>query len=112
MFRGALVTAIYRKTTEISIVALDNSAAVTLMSTDVERIVQGCRQMHELWVNIIQVAFATWILERTLGVASVAPFGICLRMFINTRFTNRFCYPSLFAWDRIANKASIFHWGS
>jgi len=31
MLRGALVTAIYRKTTEVSIVALDNSAAVTLV---------------------------------------------------------------------------------
>ena len=62
MVRGALVTAIYRKTTEISIVALDNSAAVTLMSTDVERIVQGFRSLHEVWANVLQIGFAVWIL--------------------------------------------------
>jgi ATP-binding cassette subfamily C (CFTR/MRP) protein 1 len=47
MARGSLVTAIYRKTTEISITALDNSGAVTLMSSDVERIVNGLEMIHE-----------------------------------------------------------------
>jgi len=47
------------------------------MSTDVERIVQGCRQVHEVWANAVQVIFATWILERELGVACIAPVGIC-----------------------------------
>lgn len=48
MLRGILVSAIYTKTTEISITALDNSAAVTLMSTDVERIVGGLEGFHDL----------------------------------------------------------------
>jgi hypothetical protein len=48
MLRGTLVGAIYAKTTEVSITALDNSAAVTLMSTDVERIIGGLEGFHDL----------------------------------------------------------------
>jgi ATP-binding cassette subfamily C (CFTR/MRP) protein 1 len=72
------VTIIYRKTTEISLTALDNSAAVTLMNTDVERIIQGLRMMHEDCANIIQVGIATWLLQRELGVACVAPIAVSI----------------------------------
>ena len=78
MLRGSLVAAIYRKTTEISLTALDNSAAVTLMSTDVERIVMGLKMMHEFWANLIQVGIATWLLQRELGGACVAPIALTI----------------------------------
>jgi ATP-binding cassette, subfamily C (CFTR/MRP), member 1 len=78
MLRSTLVTAIFTKTTEISITALDNSAAVTLMSTDVDRIVLGLRKVHELWVNAIQIIFATWLLEREVGVSCIAPVIVAL----------------------------------
>jgi hypothetical protein len=38
MARGALASAIYKKTTQFKISVADDSAALTLMSTDVERI--------------------------------------------------------------------------
>jgi ATP-binding cassette, subfamily C (CFTR/MRP), member 1 len=83
IIRGSLVTTIYRKTTEISLTALDNSAAVTLMSTDVERIVNGMRLMHEFWANLIQVFIATYLLQRELGVACVAPIAVSIGGFIH-----------------------------
>jgi len=73
ILRGVLVTAIFNKTTEISITALDNSAAVTLMSTDVERIVRGLRKFNELWASVIQIIFATWLLQREIGLPCLAP---------------------------------------
>lgn len=76
------MTAIYRKTTEISLTALDNSAAVTLMSTDVERIINGLRMMHEFWANLIQVCVATWLLQQELGVACVAPIAVSIGKFL------------------------------
>jgi ATP-binding cassette subfamily C (CFTR/MRP) protein 1 len=76
------VTAIYRKTTEISLTALDNSAAVTLMSTDVERIINGLRLMHEFWANLIQVVIATYLLQREIGVACVAPIAISIGKYL------------------------------
>jgi ATP-binding cassette subfamily C (CFTR/MRP) protein 1 len=68
MTRGALVSAIYRKTFVIGINSLDNSAAVSLMSTDTERIMVGLIFLHEVWANLVQVGLATWLLSIEVGV--------------------------------------------
>jgi ATP-binding cassette, subfamily C (CFTR/MRP), member 1 len=86
MIRGTLVTAIFQKTTEISITALGNSTSVTLMGTDVERIMRGLRDMHELWANVIQVTLATWLLSRQLGLACIAPLVIAGGIYCNLIF--------------------------
>lgn len=89
MVRGALVTAIYRKTTEISITALDNSAAITLMSTDVERVEFGLRMIHEFWASVLQIGLGTYILERELGVAVVAPVALALGILSSRSRSNK-----------------------
>ncbi|KAJ4254441.1 hypothetical protein NW762_010039 [Fusarium torreyae] len=76
MIRGCLVTAIYQKTTQIKITAADDSAALTLMSTDVERILFGAWKAHDLWANTIEVAIGCWLLHEKLGVAFVSPLII------------------------------------
>jgi ATP-binding cassette, subfamily C (CFTR/MRP), member 1 len=86
MVRGSLVSSIYYKTTEISITALNNSAAVTLMSTDVERIEQGLRDTHELWANVVQVGLATWLLQRELGLACLVPIVIAVCEYFPHRY--------------------------
>ncbi|KAH7118766.1 multidrug resistance-like protein [Dendryphion nanum] len=78
MLRGTLVSAVYTKTTEISITALDNSAAVSLMSTDVERLILGLRGLHDIWANMLQFALATWLLESRLGWACVGPIIVII----------------------------------
>lgn len=79
MIRGCLVSAIYQKTTELSLGAIDNtSAAVTLMSADVERIVLGLKMGHEIWAGLFQVGLATWLLEGQLGIACLAPIIIAI----------------------------------
>ena len=52
------------------------------MSTDVERIIVGLRTMHEFWANLIQVVIATYLLQRELGVACVAPIAISISRFL------------------------------
>ncbi|KAL1862998.1 hypothetical protein Daus18300_008154 [Diaporthe australafricana] len=79
MARGALVAAIYSKTTEVGLPAADNSA-LTLMSGDIERIIAGFLNVHELWANTAQVAIACWLLSRQIGLAFLAPLivvGVC-----------------------------------
>lgn len=78
MIRGSLVSAIYVKTMEISITALENSQAVSLMSTDIQRIVDGLKFVHEIWANLLQIAVATWLLSREIGVACIAPVAISI----------------------------------
>lgn len=75
MARGALVAAIYTKTTEAGLPAADNSA-LTLMSGDIERIIAGFLNVHELWANTAQVAVACWLLSRQIGLAFLAPLVV------------------------------------
>lgn len=76
MVRGMLVSAIFKRTTELSIKAIAFSTAVTLMSTDIERIQGGCRDLHEIWANVIEAGLANWLLERELGFAFLAPIVV------------------------------------
>ncbi|KAK5989625.1 ABC multidrug transporter B [Cladobotryum mycophilum] len=71
--RGCLVAAIYKKTTEIDTSQYDMTAPIALMSTDIERILQGCKDLHEIWANTAQVGISIWLLYENLGVACVAP---------------------------------------
>ncbi|KAH7165470.1 P-loop containing nucleoside triphosphate hydrolase protein [Dactylonectria macrodidyma] len=73
MLRGVLVSAIFSKATETSITAADDSAAVTLMSSDVEVIVRAVKEIHEFWANIIQIGIATWLLSIQIGYAALGP---------------------------------------
>lgn len=61
---------------KISINALDNSAAVTLMSIDVERIQEGLQEFHEVWASIVQTCIATYILKTEVGLACLAPLVV------------------------------------
>ncbi|KAL9610623.1 MAG: hypothetical protein Q9167_004697 [Letrouitia subvulpina] len=81
MIRGILTAAVFRKTIHIQITASDDKAAVTLMSTDVDRIVTGLREIHELWANFVQIAIATYLLEIELGYACIAPLVVAALSF-------------------------------
>jgi ATP-binding cassette subfamily C (CFTR/MRP) protein 1 len=81
MARGCLAAAVYKKTTQARLDAADDSAAVTLMSTDVERIRVGFLTVHEFWANAIQGGVASYLLYRQIGpafAASLVVIGICV----------------------------------
>lgn len=62
--RGSLVSLIFRKSLELP---KSDMASLTLMSTDVERIVQGMQYVHEAFVSFFTLGVALWLLERQLG---------------------------------------------
>ncbi|WYZ35872.1 hypothetical protein EsH8_X_000519 [Colletotrichum jinshuiense] len=78
MSRGCLSAVIYKKTTEAAIGGAGDAAAVTLMSTDTERIIRGFYSLHEVWANVIEIALGCWLLERQLGASFVAPVIVIL----------------------------------
>ncbi|UZP45665.1 hypothetical protein NXS19_013477 [Fusarium pseudograminearum] len=84
LLRGVLVSAVFSKATELSTTATDDSAAVTLMSSDVDVIVRAVREIHEFWANIIQLAIATWLLSTHIGYAASGPIIISLIALIAT----------------------------
>lgn len=56
MIRGSLVSLIYANTLEKTTDKLDESAAITLMSTDVKRIASSLQNIHEIWAAPIEIA--------------------------------------------------------
>lgn len=78
MVRGALVTLIYDSTLLLEATAAADSAAVTLMSTDVDRIVLGLEDIDSLFAAPIEVAVAVFLLYRELGLACLMPVIIAL----------------------------------
>lgn len=81
MLRSILVTETFITATKARIGTNDDSAALTLMSTDIERIRMGFRQLHDIWASLIQAALCAWLLDRRLGVIFVAPIGVVVLCF-------------------------------
>ncbi|KAF4624072.1 hypothetical protein G7Y89_g14101 [Cudoniella acicularis] len=96
--RGCLVAAIYRKTTDIDVARYDMTAPVSLMSADIERILQGCKDFHEIWANAVQVAIAVWLLYRELGVACVAPAIVAIQSSIGSVLMSSYADKSQVKW--------------
>lgn len=94
--RGMLSTAVFHHTTSISVSLAEDKAAVTLMSTDIDRITNGIRDIHELWANTIQIGIATYLLQRELDYACVAPVVIAGLALVSTTYLSR--------WTRIFQK--------
>ncbi|KAL1981958.1 hypothetical protein VTN96DRAFT_1970 [Rasamsonia emersonii] len=78
MVRGGLVSMLTRKTTHLSARDIDPAASLTLMSADIEQIVQGWQTMHEIWANLAEIAVGIVLLEGQLGVSCVVPIGVSL----------------------------------
>ena len=71
--RGNLVSLIYSKTVDLSVTELNESVAVTLMSSDVQTICDGFQLINDLWGVPIELAIALYLLTRQLGIATLAP---------------------------------------
>lgn len=82
MLSSILVPEIFTKATVARVNATDNNAALTLMSTDMERIRMGFRNLHEVWACLLQVALAAWMLYRRLDVGFIAALGLLIFCFI------------------------------
>lgn len=68
----------YEQTLALQPEDLNDSAALTLMGTDVERAISNLQSIHELWASVIEVGIALWLLARQLGVACLVPLVIAL----------------------------------
>lgn len=98
MARSILVTETFINATKAPLGTGDDSAALTLMSTDIERIDMGFRPLHDIWASIIQVALASWMLYNQLGVVFVAPIGVVIVCFTGLVILMNFTGDSQRAW--------------
>lgn len=112
MVRGSLTAAIFAKTLILPSNTADEAAAVTLMSTDVQRIGDALAQMHEVWASVIEVGIGVWLLSRQISYAVTGPIAVtCLSIF-STMAVSKRIGPAMGAWmgvvqTRIDISASI-----
>jgi ABC-type multidrug transport system fused ATPase/permease subunit len=107
MIRSILVPAIFIKATNARVGTADG-AALTLMSTDMERIRMGIRTLHELWACLLQVGLAAWMLYRRLGVVFVAAIGIVILCFVCLGVLINFTGDSQRAWmSRVQRRVGL-----
>ncbi|KAK2813402.1 hypothetical protein FQN50_000718 [Emmonsiellopsis sp. PD_5] len=78
MMRGGLVSLVYDKTASLAVNAVEPGASVTLMNTDMEKISAGFQFAHDLWASLIEIALATYLLERQLGAVCAIPLGVAI----------------------------------
>lgn len=76
--RAGLTAKIYRHTTELGMNDVKDAAALTLMGSDVERIVQALRFVHEVWASLPEIAVAVWLLANKISFACVVPLVVSL----------------------------------
>ncbi|KAF5605191.1 multidrug resistance-associated 1 [Fusarium subglutinans] len=108
LLRGMLVSAVFSKATDLSITITDDSAAVTLMSSDVDVIVRAVREIHEFWANIIQLAIATWLLSTHIGYAAVGPIIVSLVALIATVLVSPLARKYQISWlDKTQKRVGI-----
>lgn len=74
--RSGLTAIIYQHTINLRGSDVKDSAALTLMGTDVERVVESLRFVHEVWASLPEVAVAVYLLARQVSYAAIIPVVI------------------------------------
>ncbi|KAH8728019.1 putative ABC multidrug transporter [Phaeosphaeriaceae sp. PMI808] len=97
MVRSILVTEIFMKAMKDPI-GISDDAALTLMSTDIERIRVGTRALHETWASALQAGVAAWLLYEQLGVVFVAALALIVFCFTGLGILISFTGDSQRAW--------------
>ena len=98
MARGGLISIVYRKIASLCLKDIDPATSMTVMSADIERIVQGWQSMHEIWASFMEVGLAVYLLERQLGVACVVPVVVSIRKYTTLKLAITVTRVRLIRW--------------
>lgn len=71
MYRGGLASLVFKKTLKLQTTSIRESAPVTLMSTDIETIVQAGTPLHDIWASFLELPVAIYLLYQHVGVPSL-----------------------------------------
>nr|XP_036577471.1 ABC multidrug transporter [Colletotrichum truncatum]KAF6784469.1 ABC multidrug transporter [Colletotrichum truncatum] len=104
MMRGVLASVVYRYTTTLKLSAADDSTALTLMNTDVERFQIGIGFFHDYWANPTEIAIACWLLQRQIGAAFLAPIGLIAACAAAALLLSKFIIQRQIVWMQAIEK--------
>ncbi|POR36613.1 Uncharacterized protein TPAR_03195 [Tolypocladium paradoxum] len=106
--RSGLVSKIYRDTTALRLTDVKDAAAITMMGTNVDRIIESVSQVHELWASVPEIGVATWLLARQISVASILPLIICLVSVVGASRIAAHFGPAQMAWiQRVQERVAV-----
>nr|RBQ92112.1 hypothetical protein FVER53263_07622 [Fusarium verticillioides] len=72
MYRGGLVSLIFKKTLKLKTTSIKDSAPVTLMTADVETIVAAGASVHDMWANMLELPVGIYLLYRQVVTTIVS----------------------------------------
>lgn len=81
MFRSGMVALIYEKTLVLKDGVYDESAAMSLMSNDVDQISFVLEEMNEIWSRVLEIAIGLPLLTHQLGWVSIVPLIVVISKF-------------------------------
>ncbi|KXH32504.1 hypothetical protein CSIM01_13585 [Colletotrichum simmondsii] len=67
LFRGGLISLIFKKTLSLDASIIKDSAPVTLMSVDIEAIAASMTFIHDVWAAAIELPVGVYLLYRQVG---------------------------------------------
>lgn len=76
--RGSLISLIYSTTFRSGSSFSNNTASLTLMIVDVDKVMIAFEDIHELWANMVHVGIAVYVLALQMSWACVAPIFVCI----------------------------------
>jgi hypothetical protein len=71
MYRGGLVSLIYKKTLDVRTSSVRENAPVSLMSTDMNIIASAGETMHNFWSSFLELPVGIYLLYRQVGLTSL-----------------------------------------
>ncbi|KAL1619695.1 hypothetical protein SLS56_010027 [Neofusicoccum ribis] len=86
MMRGSIVPCIYKKTLRLDLAEANSADALTLISTDIDTIVQGIVQLHETWGSLVEIGLSVYLIYRQLGAACAMPIAFAIFVMVGTIF--------------------------
>ncbi|KAI1348977.1 ABC transporter [Xylaria sp. FL0043] len=108
MFRGATVALIYDHLLIVPVDAYEKSAALTLMSTDIDQIILSLVNLNECWARLIEVLVGISLLALRLSWVSVVPVLIVLISFYGSTQVSKTIGVRQKMWiDAVQNRISI-----
>lgn len=78
--RGSLTALVYQQALQLHEADKGEVTPMAILSADIPQIVAGFQFLHEVWASIVDIAIATWLLERQLSLACLAPVALVLSM--------------------------------
>lgn len=110
--RGGLVALIIHKEHTITEAEAKRSAAVTLMTTDVDGITTGISQCLQIPIGIVEIVLGMSVLSQFIGISAFSVFGPLVVSTLTAYFISRRMATRLSGWNkgievRVAKTAKI-----